>query len=81
MNAPAKFRIELKGDGRILNASGNPIDGNEKENLVRMANCHDDLLEALIRVADWMAASGQVPNDAYSWGVRAAIKKATKGES
>lgn len=32
------FRVSTKGDGQILNAAGNPINGFEREHLAKAAN-------------------------------------------
>jgi len=42
-----RYRMSLRGGGEILNASGNPINGPEKEILVLAGNIHPELVEAL----------------------------------
>jgi hypothetical protein len=52
MKTNQPFRISIQGGGEILDRAGNPLNGVEKETIVRRANAYDDMRAALVEIRD-----------------------------
>jgi hypothetical protein len=58
MKTNQSFRISIKGDGEILDRAGNPLNGVQKETLVRRANAYESLRVALMEIRDSCQKTG-----------------------